>query len=112
MIDIGCDALRWQLSTLPLCGLIMLGNMLLQTIRKPWRANLLAAARSGLFFIPFVIIFPRFFGLAGVEMSQPMSDICATILTLPIVLSVFREITNEERKKKTPLTDCEQGRNK
>ena len=112
VIDIGCDALRWQLSTLPLCGLIMLGNMLLQTIRKPWRANLLAAARSGLFFIPFVIIFPRFFGLAGVEMSQPMSDICATILTLPIVLSVFREMTNEERKKKTPLTDCEQGRDK
>ena len=98
VIDIGRDALRWQLSTLPLCGLIMLSNMLLQTIRKPWRANLLAAARSGLFFIPFIIVLPRFFGLAGVEMSQPMSDICATILTLPIVLEVFREMTEEERK--------------
>ena len=54
VIDIGTRALRWQFLTFPLLPLIGLSNMYLQTIRKPLRANLLAAARSGLFFIPLI----------------------------------------------------------
>ena len=49
VIDIGTRALRWQFLTFPLLPLIGLSNMYLQTIRKPLRANLVAAARSGLF---------------------------------------------------------------
>ena len=92
VIRIGVVALRWQLLTWPLNSVIMASNMLLQTCRRPWRANLLAAARRGLFFIPLIIILPHFFGLAGVECCQAVSDLLAFILTLPVVWSFFREI--------------------
>lgn len=92
VVAVGTAALKWQLASLPLTGLIIVSNMFTQTIRKTWRANLLAAARSGLFFIPLMIILPRTFGLLGVEMCQTFSDMCAFALTLPILYSAFREM--------------------
>ena len=97
VIAVGTDALRWQLAALPLAGLTTISNMLMQTIRKPIRANLLASARSGLFFIPLIIVLPRCFGLMGVEMCQAMSDVCSAVITVPIILSAFREMSAEER---------------
>lgn len=96
VIKIGSIALIWQLATYPLNAFIMTSNMMMQTCRKPWRANILAAARRGLFFIPLVIILPYFFGILGVEMCQSMSDICALLLTVPIMIYSFHELDNEK----------------
>lgn len=95
VIRIGSVALTWQLYTYPLNGFIMTSNMMTQTCRKPWRANILAAARRGLFFIPLVIILPRFFGLLGVEMCQSVSDILAFLLTVPVMIYTFNELKHE-----------------
>lgn len=92
VIEVGVSALRWQLVAYPLVTLIVSANMLLQTIRKTGRANLVAAARSGLFFIPFIIILPYFFGVRGVEMCQAVSDICSFAVALPIVIDTFRKM--------------------
>ncbi len=86
VIDIGTRALRWQFLTFPLLPLIGLSNMYLQTIRKPLRANLVAAARSGLFFIPLIGILSSLWGLAGLEVCQSVSDVCTFALALPITL--------------------------
>lgn len=91
VIAVGISAFRWQLATYPLIATIILANMLSQTARKPIRANLVAASRSGLFFIPAVYILPLFFGLSGVEMSQAVSDLCAFLLSVPVAWSVFRD---------------------
>ena len=71
---------------------IVATNMMMQTIRKPIRANLVAAARSGLFFIPLIFLLPHFFGLSGVEMCQAWADVCAFLLSLPVALSGFRDM--------------------
>ena len=71
---------------------IIVSNMLLQTIRKPIRANILAAARSGLFFIPLVVVLPRLFGIVGLEVSQALADVCAFAITVPIAWSAFRDM--------------------
>ncbi|MCR5077690.1 MAG: MATE family efflux transporter [Prevotella sp.] len=99
VIDIGMVALRWQLCTFPLNAFILASNMLAQTCRKPWRANLLAAARQGLFFIPLIFILPSCFGLKGVEMCQALSDVCSFVLTVPIVAYTFREFNRESRMR-------------
>ena len=103
MIAIGVVALRWQLCTFPLNSLILASNMLAQTCRKPWRANILAAARQGLFFIPLIFILPSYFGLLGVEMCQAVSDVLSFTLTVPIVIYTFREFTREAAAKKTTV---------
>jgi putative MATE family efflux protein len=91
VIKVGSAALIWQLSTFPFDSFTMASNMLTQVCRKSWRANILAAARQGLFFIPFVMILPAHFGILGVEMSQSWSDVCAFLLTIPIMKYTFNE---------------------
>ena len=92
---VGSLALRCQLITYPLCAFIMMSNMMMQTIRRTFYANLLAAARQGLFFIPLIIFLPFFFGLLGVEISQSVADILSFLLSVPIVWKVFRELRSK-----------------
>ena len=92
VIRIGSVALIWQLCTYPLNAFIMTSNMMTQTCRKPWRANILAAARRGLFFIPLIIILPHYFGLLGVEMCQSVSDVLSFLLCVPVMIYTFHEL--------------------
>ncbi len=92
VIKVGATALTWQVISYPLVSTIVLTNMLMQTIRKPIRANLVAAARSGLFFIPLIFILPHFLGLLGVEMCQAWADVCSFCLSVPIAWSAFRDM--------------------
>ena len=92
VIAVGSTALRWQLAAYPLNAYIMAGNMMLQTTRRPLRANVLSSARRGLVFIPFIIILPKLFGLMGVAMCQAVSDVVTFIIAIPIVRSAFKEM--------------------
>lgn len=103
VIAIGVVALRWQLCVFPVNALILASNMLAQTCRKPWRANILAAARQGLFFIPLIFILPSYFGLLGVEMCQAVSDVLSFMLTVPIVIYTFCEFTREAAERKASV---------
>ena len=89
VIAVGSVALRWQLVSLPLGAVVMYTNMMMQTIRKPLQANVLAASRNGLFFIPLIIILPHFFGLLGVEMCQAWADLLSFLLAVPIAVNGF-----------------------
>ena len=92
VIAIGFPALRYQMIIFPACSFMMMANMMMQTCRKTIRANILAASRQGLFFIPLIFVLPYFYGLFGVEICQAVSDIISLIVTIPIVWSAFKEM--------------------
>lgn len=98
VIAIGTQALRWQCLTFPLCGWITVCNMMLQTIGKSFRASLLAMSRQGLFFIPAVLLLPALIGIQGVEIAQPIADVCSFILAIPLQLSVLHEMTVKQHE--------------
>ena len=93
VIAVGSTALRWHLAVYPLNAYIMAGNMMLQTTRRPLRANVLSSARKVLVFIPFILILPHLFGLMGIAMCQAVCDVVTFIIAIPIVRSAFREMT-------------------
>ena len=62
----------------------------------PWRANFLAAARQGLFFIPLILVLPSWFGLAGVEACQAVSDVLSFAVTIPIIVYTFHTIGRDD----------------
>lgn len=101
--SVGVAALRWQLLTLPFSSWIILSNMMLQTLRKPVRATVMAASRQGLFFIPAILLLSYYLGLKGVEMSQMVSDICATLIAIPLTGSVLKELKRGKIKKEASL---------
>lgn len=92
VIRIGSEALGWQLLTYPLGGFMLLSNMMMQVLNFSLRANLLAAARRGLFFIPLLLILPSQIGLQGVVISQPLADLLTFGLSLPLLHYTFRQL--------------------
>lgn len=92
VVRIGAAALRFQLATMPLTTWVIISNMMLQTIRKPGKAILLASAKQGLFFIPLIFLLTANFGLLGVEISQSAADLCALALAIPLTTGVLRKM--------------------
>ena len=68
-------------------------NMLFQSIGRSVIATFLAALRSGLAFIPLVIILPHIWGITGLALSQPIADLCASIVPIPFIFSLFKELS-------------------
>ncbi|MDO4732984.1 MAG: MATE family efflux transporter [Bacillota bacterium] len=75
VIPIGRVMLRLLCITLPLSGWVIMNNMLFQTCRLTVPASVLASARQGIFLLPALLILPACFGLLGVQLSLPVSDI-------------------------------------
>ena len=96
MLEIGTAALRWQCVVFPLCTLSTSTNMLFQNIRMTIPATLLSIGRQGLFFIPALLVLPRFFGLQGVEMTQAVADLCTFLLSLPFAIGISRRLKNAQ----------------
>jgi len=92
VIAIGTLALRLQLITLPLWGFIVMGNMLTQSIGYGVRATVLACSRQGIFLIPALLVLPRMFGLIGIQIAQPISDVCTLVLTIVVITGVLRQL--------------------
>lgn len=92
VVKVGAAAFRWQIITYPLAAVITVSNMALQTSGRSVPANIIAASRNGLFFIPLIIILPKIFGLVGVESCQAVSDVLSFLLTVPIMMSYFRSL--------------------
>ena len=86
VMRIGILALRAQAALLPLTGLMTTTNMALQSTGQSLLATILAMARQGVFFLPLILILPLFFGLYGVIIAQPISD----IITFTIAIFFFR----------------------
>ncbi|MBQ7053053.1 MAG: MATE family efflux transporter [Clostridia bacterium] len=92
VIRIGTLALRLQLCTLPLWGVITMSNMLTQSIGYGIRATLLAISRQGLCLIPLLLVLPRVFGLIGIQCAQPIADLMTFIIAILIVRNVLKEL--------------------
>lgn len=96
--SIGTLALRLQCVFLPLFAFTCLSNMMLQTIGMAGPATILAAARQGLFFIPAVLVLEKAFGLLGLQSAQPVADVLAFLIALPLTLPVLRGFAQKERE--------------
>ena len=92
VIAVGKVALRWQAAALPLLACIVITNMMLQSIGKGVKASITASARSGIFFIPLILILPRIFGLLGVEMTQAVADILSVSVSIPLAAMELRKM--------------------
>lgn len=92
VIRIGTLALRLQLLTMPFQAWVVMVNMLTQSIGYGFRASIVAMGRQGLFLIPALTLLPRAFGLLGIQMAQPLSDILTFVLATVIVTAILKEL--------------------
>ena len=93
VIRIGTPALRLQALLLPLGGGgVMPATMMLQAIGKGVKASVCTSARNAIFFIPLVLTLPRFFGIPGLQATQPAADLLSAFLTIPLTIRELRKM--------------------
>jgi putative MATE family efflux protein len=73
--------MRWVFAATPIIALQLIGAAYFQAIGKAIPALLLTLTRQGFFFIPLILILPKYYGELGVWISFPISDVLATIVT-------------------------------
>ena len=93
--EIAFYALQIQCLTLPFIPVCICGNMLFQSIGKGGRATILASFRSGTIYIPALLILTAFFGLRGIQWSQPVSDILSAVLSLPVAVAFLKGLPED-----------------
>lgn len=75
-------------------------NMLYQSIRKSNTASFLALLRSGLVFIPVLILFANVWELNGILWAQPISDIISSLISIPFVIHFLFRTPNTRNDEK------------
>ena len=90
VIAVAAATFRWQMVTYPLVAFVTLSNMMMQTMGKSLSANLVAAARNGICFIPMILLFSHWFGLKGIEMCQSASDVLTFLVTAVLTVHLIR----------------------
>ena len=96
VLAIGTFALRAQCLVMPFCGITTTANMALQCTRQSGKAAFLAMCRQGIFFLPLILLLPRFVGLTGVQLAQPLSDALTLAVSLPFLLAFCRKLRKME----------------
>ena len=91
-VVIGVKALRLQMLPAVFSAFYLIGSMMLQNLGKSLRATVLAISRQGIMFMPLILILPRFFGLTGALVAQPVSDFLSFLIGVPLVVSQVREL--------------------
>ena len=92
VVRIGAQALRYQIMAMPFLGWVIVVNMFLQNIRKVVPASIVAMARQGIVFLPLLFILSHYFGLTGLELTQPISDITTFAISIPFGISALRNL--------------------
>lgn len=95
VIEIGSFALKAQLIALFFQPLSICCNMMFQSIGKNKTATFLSALRSGLVFIPVLLLLSGFLGLTGVQISQTVTDVITFFVSLPFMVVFFVRFKEE-----------------
>lgn len=90
LIEESAHALRLVLFAFPLVGFQIVTTNLFQSIGMAGKSIFLSLSRQVLFLIPLILFFPRIWGVNGVWLASPYSDVISTIVTLLMILWQWR----------------------
>ncbi len=96
VIAIGTLSLKLQLLALFFHPLTICSNMLFQSIGENKKATFLSMLRSGLLFIPILLIMTKFFGLLGVQSAQAIADVLAFFVCIPLIQQFFKNLPKDQ----------------
>ena len=96
VIEYGITALRAQCFALALIPVNNICSTTLQVTGKSWTATFIACMRQGIFFIPLILTLPHYFGLLGVQYSQPIADAVTSLCALPFGIAFIKSLKKQQ----------------
>lgn len=86
IVEYGSRLLISQVLFYPAFGLCYMMTITFQTIGASKYGLFLSTIRQGLFYIPAILLLPKFFGVWGIYLSQPLAD----VFTLAVCLLSYK----------------------
>lgn len=86
IVEYGSRLLISQVALYPAFGLCYMMTITFQTIGASRYGLFLSSIRQGLFYIPAILLLPKFFGVFGIYFAQPAAD----VLTLIVCMLSYR----------------------
>jgi putative MATE family efflux protein len=99
LIDVSVYAAKRVFAVMPIIGLMMVGQVIFQAIGKVIQAIVSSLARSAIFLLPTVLIFPHFWGIDGVWVAFPITDVLTLLLTVGLMIPILLDF---KRKSQEP----------
>ena len=97
VVAIGTDALRWQCIASFFMPSSFVANMLFQSIGRAKEAFFMASMRTGIFYIPLILLLPRIVGIAGIEIAQPLADIITAAVSAVMAVRFLRTLPADRK---------------
>jgi putative MATE family efflux protein len=89
LVNLGAVGLRWIFICFPLIGFQMVTTNFFQSIGKVRKSIMLSLTRQVVILIPFLLLFPNFWGVTGVWASMALSDFLSVILAVILLKMEF-----------------------
>jgi len=89
--EIGVFALRCSCIGTVFLAFSVPVNMLYQSTRKAGMSSFLSMLRSGLMFIPTLIITTQLWGITGIQISQPLADVLTGLVSIPFIVAFLKK---------------------
>lgn len=97
VVEYAVRALQLHCLALILVPITMVTEMGFQSTGQRFWATISSALRSGIIFIPLVIILPRIRGMAGVQEAQPLSTFIAFFICLFLSRQFLRQVDKAQK---------------
>jgi len=92
VINIGTFALRAQCVVLFITPVTLAASMMFQGAGENLASSIASFLRSGITFVPMVLILPKFLGIYGIQLAQPVADVISFAVVMPLIIKFFRKI--------------------
>ncbi len=96
-VRLGVEALRYQCLVTPLLPLGTVCNMTFQSTGQAASATFLSMCRQGVYFLPLIFILPPLLGTLGVQIAQPLADLCTFLTCIPFAALFMKKLKSEDR---------------
>lgn len=96
VIAFGTPALRYQCVALFLQPLTVLSNMTFQSTGQKLGATMVSMLRSGVYFIPILLIMTERLGALGIQLAQPVADMLSFLTAIPFMIVFFKRLPEDK----------------
>jgi putative MATE family efflux protein len=86
LIEVSIYAAKRLFLVLPVIGFMMVGSIIFMSIGKVIQSIVTSLARSAIFLLPTVLILPHFWGIDGVWVAFPITDVLTLLLTIALLV--------------------------
>ena len=80
--------------------LIKMSSIFFQAVGKPTKSAIVSLTRDIIFFVPLVIILPKFMGIKGALIASPIADLLGIIVTTILIINFFYNLNKENSSLK------------